>query len=72
MVNDVHNVLRSCERCLTYKRFQKTEDALMVLHEPTNGPWERVDRDLVGSFSLLRNCTTYFVILLLSIAILDT
>lgn len=56
MDNDVHAVLGSCERCLAYKRSQKTEDPLMVLQEPT---YERVVIDLVGPLPQTHNRNLY-------------
>ena len=62
MVTDVRNVIGSCEQCLEYKRSQRTEDPLMILQEPTYGPWERVVIDTLGPLPQSNNRNLYCLI----------
>ena len=62
MVNDVRDVIGSCDHCLQYKRSQRTEDPPMILQEQTHAPWERVVFDLLGPLALSNNRNSYVLI----------
>ena len=52
---DVRDIISSCDRCLAFKRSQRTENPLLTLFEQTTGPWEHVCIDLMGPLTLTPN-----------------